>query len=229
MSFRPLPVLTVLALVSLAILIWLGNWQYGRYEDKLTREPAEAAAFETVRIDVDEDNPGMAQQVYGIIDGEAIWRRYVPGRIDGEGPVVLALWDAVAGTEPEPLAISQTSDFEPTANVFERPASHSSFAGKDHPEEDKWYEFNPQAMLANLGYDDAGMTVVEPDTITIRLGSDLSRARQAENPYASPKLRDPLPPARHLGYALTWWGLAAALIGVYLAYHHSKGRLRFRE
>ena len=32
-------------------------------------------------------------------------------------------------------------------------------------------------------------------------------------------------PNNHLSYAITWFGLAAGLIGVYLAYHASKGRL----
>jgi surfeit locus 1 family protein len=49
------------------------------------------------------------------------------------------------------------------------------------------------------------------------------------NPYAFAKPLDPLPPERHFGYALTWWGMAIGLLGVYLALHHSKGRLRFRK
>jgi len=32
---------------------------------------------------------------------------------------------------------------------------------------------------------------------------------------------------QHLSYAITWFGLAAGLIGVYFAYHMSKGRLRW--
>ena len=32
-------------------------------------------------------------------------------------------------------------------------------------------------------------------------------------------------PNNHLSYALTWFGLAAGLLGVYFAYHISKGRL----
>ena len=31
----------------------------------------------------------------------------------------------------------------------------------------------------------------------------------------------------HLNYAMTWYGLALALLGVYFAYHHGQGRLRF--
>ena len=32
----------------------------------------------------------------------------------------------------------------------------------------------------------------------------------------------------HLQYAITWFALAAALLGVYLTYHISRGRLRWR-
>ena len=45
------------------------------------------------------------------------------------------------------------------------------------------------------------------------------------NPFAQPGGSDVLPPERHLGYALTWWGLAGALVGVYLAFHARQGRL----
>ena len=33
----------------------------------------------------------------------------------------------------------------------------------------------------------------------------------------------------HLNYALTWFGIALSLIGVYLAYHVNAGRLGFRK
>ena len=33
-------------------------------------------------------------------------------------------------------------------------------------------------------------------------------------------------PNNHLSYALTWFGLAVVLLGVYLAYHWSQGRSR---
>ena len=53
--------------------------------------------------------------------------------------------------------------------------------------------------------------------------------RAEPNPFAGAAARDPLPPERHLGYAITWWGLAAALVGVYLAYHLRAGRLVVRR
>ena len=34
-------------------------------------------------------------------------------------------------------------------------------------------------------------------------------------------------PNNHIAYAITWFGLALALLAVYLVYHHRQGRLRF--
>ena len=44
MHFRPYPLLTVLTLIGLGILVWLGSWQWSRMDDKA----AAIAAFETV-------------------------------------------------------------------------------------------------------------------------------------------------------------------------------------
>lgn len=227
MTFRPMPILTVLSIISLVILIMLGNWQYSRYSEKKAQGAVANDMFEIVSVEIDTSNPGNAQQVYGIIDGEAIWRRYVPGRINGEGPVVLVLWDAVAGTEPVAVAIEGLGEYERRANVFLRPAQTGGLATSSKPERDLWYGFNGPAMLENLGYGETNPRVVESDELTIRLGEDMSRSRLTENPYAMLKGRDPLPPERHFGYALTWWGMAIGLIGVYLAFHRSQGRLKF--
>jgi len=229
MTFRPMPLLTLFTIASLVILILLGNWQYARYSEKKAQGAVANDPFETVRVEVAQTKSGRAQQVYGIVDGEAVWRRYVPGCIDGEGPLVLLLWDAVAGTDPVPLAIDGLGDFEGRANVFERPAQTGGLAASSKPERDLWYGFNGPAMLDNFGYETSDPRVVEPDKMTVRLGEDMSRSRQTENPYATLKGRDPLPPERHFGYAITWWGMAIGLIGVYLAFHRSQGRLSFRR
>jgi cytochrome oxidase assembly protein ShyY1 len=51
--------------------------------------------------------------------------------------------------------------------------------------------------------------------------------RAVANPFALAPGADPLPPERHLGYALTWYGLAVVLLAVYFAFHVSVGRLVF--
>ncbi|MEQ9447544.1 MAG: SURF1 family cytochrome oxidase biogenesis protein [Rhodospirillaceae bacterium] len=228
MTFRPMPVLSVLTLISLAILIWLGNWQYGRYSEKLDQAPQQASLFQDVQVSIVQAERAMAQQVYGIVDGEAVWRRYVPVRVEGEEGVLLALVDATSGTEPVPLPVSSVEDFQRRSNVFERAAQTGGMARSSKPEENIWYGFNGPAMLGQLGIEQETVRVVEPDVITLRLAEDTSRSRRTVNPYATETVRDPLPPERHFGYALTWWGMALALLGVYFAFHHAQGRLRFR-
>lgn len=227
MSFRPYPVMSVLTLISLAILIVLGNWQYGRYSHKMSREAEPLVETRLVSVSVEAAAPRKAQNVYGLMDGEGVWRRYVPGRINGTGEPVLALWDAVGGVEPIDLPISGLGTFERESAVFERPAFKPRYGQSNRPEDGVWYAWDGPAILSAFGYEQAAVQVVEPVRVTVRNGEDLSRTRQAANPYASLEPIDPLPPQRHFGYALTWWGLAAALVGVYFAFHVSRGRLSF--
>jgi surfeit locus 1 family protein len=222
-----MPLLTIFAVAGFVLLIWLGNWQYARYSEKKAQSDNPVDPFDEVVVEIDTSNTGFAQQVYGIIDGEAVWRRYVPGRIDGEGSIVLVLWNATSGTEPVPLAVADTGPYSRRSNVFERPAQTGGLAGSSKPDRDLWYGFHGPAMLSNLGYETEETRVIEPDEMTIQLSSDLSRSRRTENPYATLQGRDPLPPERHFGYALTWWGMAIGLLGVYLAFHRAQGRLKF--
>ena len=66
----------------------------------------------------------------------------------------------------------------------------------------------------------------EPETL---IRTDNLTSAPAANPLLIPGDSERLPPERHFGYAITWWGLAMALAGVYLAFHYQRGRLRFRR
>ena len=73
--FRPMPVLTVIALVSVIILIQLGNWQYGRYTSKLSGAesgPSEAQS-QMLHLTVMRTHKGQVQNINGMADGEFIW------------------------------------------------------------------------------------------------------------------------------------------------------------
>ena len=231
MTFRPMPVLTVLTLISLGILILLGNWQYDRYTEKMAVGSLEEAASETslVTATVVRAEGQSAQQVYGVLDGEPVWRRYVPVRLE-TGEVVLALWDATGGPEPVPIALGDLGpDYRREANLLVREVNRGVFANTDRPEDNLWYTLNLPGMSEQLALNPPATRVAETLLVTVRKADDISRSRRTENPYAFEKVRDPLPPQRHFGYALTWWGMAIGLIGVYLAFHHSRGRLRFRS
>ncbi|MEO0982172.1 MAG: SURF1 family cytochrome oxidase biogenesis protein [Pseudomonadota bacterium] len=223
MRFQPLPVMTVVTVVSLVILGMLGQWQWARYQDKTARADAPPLVFDGVSYEIDAPPGAQAQLVYGLVGGGPVWRRYAPARPVGGGDLVMALVDVVAETEPAPLALDGLGVLDRASRSFERPVSRGSFALADRPEENIWHTFDAAAMAAQYGVDAAGPVLAnEPQTITVN-------GRPTLNPFASPEPEDPLPPARHLGYALTWWGIGAGLIGVYLVYHHSRGRLRFRR
>ena len=230
MTFRPMPLLTALSVASLVILILLGNWQYERYSEKIDA-PAIQEQVETselVRVLIDQSNPGNAQQVYGFANSEPIWRRYVPGTLDATGEPVLVMVEATGGAEAVPVTIAslpETVTFEGVVSIKE--PSQSAFASTDNPEANTWYSLNPAKLAERLGMDGVPR-VVEPTKMTVKSAAALRPARQTLNPYAFAKPIDPLPPERHFGYALTWWGMALGLIGVYVALHRARGRLKFR-
>ncbi len=227
-----MPVLSVLTLTSLVILVLLGNWQYDRYAGKMAANAPEVQTVkpETVAVSIAVKNTGMAQQLYGAMDGEPVWRRYVPGKLARTDELVLVLWDATGGPQPVPLRIANTdSDFARVGTVLDRPLQRGTFAAKDDAANNLWHSMDTAGMVERLGYPAVPVRVVETVDVTVRNSADMSKARRTANPYAFEKVLDPLPPQRHFGYALTWWGMAIGLLGVYLALHHSLGRLRFRS
>src|SRR5262245_8741876 len=94
LRFKPLPVMTLFALISLAILFALGRWQFDRYDEK-TRL-AEQPVAEMTLAAYEPSTEGL-QLVYGIRDGEPGWRVFAPVR-DGDS-VVFVDADFYAGPE----------------------------------------------------------------------------------------------------------------------------------
>ncbi|MEZ5998951.1 MAG: SURF1 family cytochrome oxidase biogenesis protein [Hyphomonas sp.] len=226
MSFRPLPVMTVLTLISLGILIWLGNWQYGRFLQKMAldkQEPDWVVLDGTIV-------PDTEMRVYFYADGQAGWMRIV-GVDTGDrivfAPVELAEQiEPVAPCEADACAAGRFA----ARGMFKPPYRRNAFTAPDDVQGRLFYALDPAEFAKALPDDLAARIapeVFEPETITII--SETGTVSVGDNPYARLRLDDALPPQRHFGYAITWWGLAMALIGVYLAFHHQKGRLRFRK
>ncbi len=230
MTFKPLPAMTTGGLAALFLLLWLGGWQWQRYQQKRDAPEALEAALREVSVSIAPAPGARVQAVYGLVDGQSVWRRYAPGRIAGDpsGELVLVLWDVYAGVDPEPLPLDGMGTVTRLSAVFERSPTSSAFVAQNRPENDVWYGFDGQAMLRNLGFRaERPPRVVEP--AEIEFSHPVLGPRTVANPYAAPQLVDPLPPQRHLGYALTWWGLALGLLAMYAAYHVSVGRLAFGE
>jgi surfeit locus 1 family protein len=101
----------------------------------------------------------------------------------------------------------------PTAVEIERPEQPGAFTPQNDAVRGDYYRFDQAGLAAAFG--------VDPEQI------DTQWWLAAVGPGLPPGLAA-IPPARHIGYALTWFGLAATLIGVYFAYHHRQGRFGFR-
>jgi surfeit locus 1 family protein len=101
-----------------------------------------------------------------------------------------------------------------------RPDGSAPFSAAPRPEARVWYHVDLAAMART-----AALAPVADYYLAVPyVGTD---GRAEPNPFARPGGADPLPPERHLGYALTWFGLAVMLMGVYIAYHINVGRLAF--
>ena len=220
MTFRPLPVLTVFAIISLAILILLGNWQWGRYAAKTGARDAPAPATMVLE---GRAEPARALRLYTVIDARSGWRIAVPVQV-GTRTVLLAdvFVDGVQAPVLDAAAPARDVKVEGRL-ILPQP---NAFAARNQPDENRWYDMDAGAMQAALGVRQLEPALFEPVELTYV--SPSGARRQIANPFAAAVPGDSLPPERHVGYALTWWGLACALVGVYVAFHMRAGRLRFR-
>ncbi|MEQ8299964.1 MAG: hypothetical protein RH945_05420 [Hyphomonas sp.] len=226
MTFRPLPVLTVFTLASLVILVWLGNWQYGRFLEKMALDNAEP---QWAMIDGSVVQ-GSETMVYSYVDGSAAWRRVVA--IDTGQDVVFTPTEVIYQVEP-PLPCEGPDCGAglryAARGLYQVPRGRNAFSGEDSPQTGIYYTLDPDVLAAVLPADLASRVdgrVFESETIRL---TENGRTMVGDNPFAQVRVDSKLPPQRHFGYAITWWGLAMALVGVYLAFHYQQGRLRFRK
>lgn len=225
MYFRPYPVMTVLTLISLGILIWLGNWQYGRFLQKMAIDK-QTPNWTVLDGEIVPDSEVIA---YYYVEGQAGWMRVIA--VDTGDAVVYTPVEIVTQIDPPPVC---TGDACPNGRlsargIFKPPFKRNAFTAPEDPDKRVYYMLDPKVFASVLPDEIAARVapeVFEPQVIRFLSASG---ARLADNPYARLRLDDALPPQRHFGYALTWWGLAFALLGVYFAFHHQKGRLRFRK
>lgn len=222
--------LTIAVGICLVILIGLGTWQLKRMawkEALLVRisalqaapaTPGEAALermaagadldFTRIRIDC----PGLATapylELFSVRDGQAGARLVSACRVDSARyKTILVDRGFVADTisARPPVNVSNTAAVVITG-VLRVPEKGNSFSPPNDPAGNKWYVRDTAAMAAALKADAPAPLVLMAET--------------SSNPEWKALDPAPLPadiPNRHLEYALTWYGLAASLVGVYLA------------
>ena len=132
--------------------------------------------------------------------------------------------DFIAGiTQPDPREIRVSPALRlgaPITGASVRPDPPAPLTLPPRPLQRLWFAIDLAAMGRNAGLDNVADFYVTATYV----GAD---GRASPNPFAHGPGVDPLPPARHMGYAITWYGLAMVLLVIYFAYHISTGRLSF--
>ncbi|CAN1529114.1 COG3346 Uncharacterized conserved protein [Caulobacteraceae bacterium] len=231
-SFRPMPVLTVLSLICLGILYMLGDWQWAKYVEK-SRAPALSAATAPVSVAaaLQSSQPEYRPvELTGLVDPRSVNVRALRDGISGYRiftPVVLEDgwifvdrgFVAEADADKVPALAGQIS----YRGVLRKGAKANSFTPDNDPILKDWYWPDLPAMGASLKLTSGSPAYY----VALNLVDPLASGQTQINPWADSKGANQIPPERHLGYALTWWGFGFALIGVYTGLHIRTGRLRF--
>lgn len=225
MYFRPLPVLTLIAIPALAALVWLGVWQGGRagskaneiaafeqhmLEPPLTAERVCAKGLATGDILAPQPAGGPTLRVFGHrVTGDAGWRHYQAASLCGAPVLVETGFDALQIGGPGAAMPGAAAQWHVEKFIVTPWPDQPFMAAANSPERNEWSWFDPAAMKAALG---------QPGLDTRFILAPLE---------GLPDYLVRTPPETHIGYAVTWFGMAIAFVVIYGLMHARAGRLRF--
>lgn len=225
---RGFPVgLTIAVAIALAILVGLGTWQLQRLTWKqgvlariaaLQAAPAQAVepVLERLPAGADADFtrvtatcPGLGSaaflELYSVRNGQAGSRLVSACRVlSGRYGSILVDRGFVADTISARPAVVASDTPVAITGVLRKPEPGNAFSPPNQP--GRWYTRDVAAMAAAL-------KAPQPAPLFLM-------AETSSNPEWRALVPAPIPtdiPNRHLEYALTWYGLAGALLGVYAA------------
>ena len=236
MNFRPLFWPTFVALPALLVLLWLGTWQLQRLEwkNQLIEDFESRATSAPIDLPVGAVGPEMefrrleltgsfdhAREVFmtgRTYEGNAGFHIITPFTLnDGRIILVNRGWVSESYREQEKREFTLVEGEVTVPAILRFPGKKGYFVPENEPENGFWFTVVPSQIVAHLGLGERAETEIYAATVRTSDTIELPIAARTET-----NLRN-----SHLGYAITWYGIACALIWVYLAFHHQAGRLRF--
>ena len=245
---------TLFSLVALAILVGLGTWQWNRKvwkENILATLKSRGAAPPVIANGIwpglpchDLTDTGLANpceyqpvllrgvfdhtrerhiftaapQVTGLGSGKGFWI-FTPMRLDGSSKTVFVNRGFVpeAMKEPAQRILGQTSTSVEILGLYRSAQVRATFDGENDPAKNIWYVRSPTELWPP-----------NPDGELNEMWAYIDQTGP------TPAGGWPLPLAgkvelsnRHLEYAITWWGLAVTLLGVYGVF--AMGRIKEQQ
>jgi surfeit locus 1 family protein len=237
MTFRPYPGFTIAAAILFAILCGLGVWQLERLQwklaliatvnghladapvslDQVLRLPADQAQYRPVTLHGRFDHDKEAYVFTTDEAGDAVYHVLTPFTVD-DGRVLMVDRGMVPANRLSPAsrAAGNIRGRTSVTGVWRVPDAPGFFTPPADTAGRIWYSRDLKAIAAADHVTLAAPVVIEADA--------------APNPGGWPKGGQTVVSFRnqHLSYAITWFGLAGCLLGVWLAYHISKGRIARR-
>lgn len=236
LHFRPYPGFTIATAIMTAILVGLGVWQVQRLNWKLDLIATMTRKMHAAPMAV--DGPGGAlrqapQNEYARVSLSGHFDNAKEAYVFTTDPVLGAVYHVLTPFEtgagdiylvdrgmvpigkrdPSTRAEGQIVGEIHLIGIWRTPDAPGLFTPAPDPAHRIWYARDVKAIAVADHVQVAAPVVIEADATL--------------NPGGWPRGGQTVVdlPNNHLSYAITWFGLAAGLIGVYLAYHMSKGRL----
>ena len=130
-----------------------------------------------------------------------------PLRLDGGGTVIVNRgFVPIETLDPAMRPDGQVQGRVAITGLMREPEPRNLFTPNDDPVHNQWFTRDPVAMAAFLHLDDAAPFTIDQDVSPIPGGL----------PQGGETVLDI--PNNHLSYALTWFGLAAGLLGVFAVF-----------
>lgn len=237
MTFRPFLWLTVATLPAMLVLVALGTWQLGRLQwknDLIDRfeariaappmvVPASSAAiepFEFRQLDLKgsflhDKEIFLTGRTY---EGNAGFHVVTPFELaDGRVILINRGWVSESYKDPAKRVFSQIDGPTTVTGILRKPREKGYFVPENEPAKGFWFTLVPAEINIHLG-----LSLVAIDNFY----ADAIRTSEVVTLPIAAKTKLNLRNA-HLSYALTWYGIALALISVYVAFHVQAGRLQF--
>ncbi len=236
MTFRPYPGFTIACVLLFAFLCFLGFWQLERLQwklaliaqvngnmaaravslDEILAMDQGAAQYRHVRLRGRFDHAKEAY-VFTTDAGAAVYHVLTPFTT-GDGRVLMVDRGEVpeGKLDPASRAAGNVAGETQVTGVWRTPDAPSNFTPPPDTANRIWYSRDLPGMAAVHHLKLAAPQLVEADA--------------TPNPGGWPRGGKTVVTFRnqHLGYAITWFGVAIVLLGVWLAYHISRGRISFK-
>ena len=225
----------VLSFAALAILISLGNWQMQRLAwkenliatiEKRVKETPQllpvGAGSLSLELDKEEYRPYIAEgrflhryevQVYtslpdpkGTLSGAGYWVLTPLVRADGSIVIVNRGFVPLEKKEPSSRGEGQTEGNVRITGLLRAPEQVNYFTPANDPKRNAWFSRNPAEIERAFNLKNV-MPFLLDETRNYRRG-ELPQPNETKLTFTN----------NHLGYALTWYGLACTLIGVFAAF-----------